>query len=151
MKVYLLKLLCINNNFCQQLPLCCASELHVMVLLCYSTLAIVLSCFTWLTCPYSSGLLHWHRGNHMIAPVPVKKPWSIWVKITTTQPQHTTFWPESKKMYSLPKPLKKIMAMLGTYYRLIIVQVYKIMVMYMAFNQVYKIWLINNSNVWQIL
>ena len=23
-------------------------------------------------CPYPSGLLHWHWGNHMIAPVPVK-------------------------------------------------------------------------------
>ena len=29
----------------------------------------------WLTCPYHSGLLHWHWGNHMIAPVPVKQPW----------------------------------------------------------------------------
>ena len=27
-------------------------------------------------CPYSSGLLHWHWGNHMIAPVPVKQPWN---------------------------------------------------------------------------
>ena len=25
-----------------------------------------------------SGLLHWHWGNHMIAPVPVKQPWNIW-------------------------------------------------------------------------
>ena len=24
-----------------------------------------------------SGLLHWHWGNHMIAPVPVKQPWRI--------------------------------------------------------------------------
>ena len=29
---------------------------------------------------YPSGLLHWHRGNHRIAPVPVKQPWRIWVK-----------------------------------------------------------------------
>ena len=28
-------------------------------------------------CQYSSGLLHWHRGNHAIAPVPVKQPWRI--------------------------------------------------------------------------
>ena len=28
--------------------------------------------------PYPSGLLHWHWGNHMIAPVPVKQPWRIW-------------------------------------------------------------------------
>ena len=25
--------------------------------------------------PYSSMLLHWYWGNHMIAPVPVKQPW----------------------------------------------------------------------------
>ena len=31
--------------------------------------------------PYSSGLLRWYWGNHMIAPVPVNKPWMIWVKI----------------------------------------------------------------------
>ena len=30
-------------------------------------------------CPYPSGLLHWHWGNLMIAPVPVKQPWRIWV------------------------------------------------------------------------
>ena len=29
--------------------------------------------------PYISGLLHWHWGNHMIAPVPVKQTWRIWV------------------------------------------------------------------------
>ena len=27
--------------------------------------------------PCASGLLHWHWGNHMIAPVPVKWPWRI--------------------------------------------------------------------------
>ena len=27
----------------------------------------------------SSGLLHWHWGNHLIAPLPVKWPWRIWV------------------------------------------------------------------------
>ena len=26
-----------------------------------------------------SGLLHWHWGNSMMAPVPVKQPWRIWV------------------------------------------------------------------------
>ena len=35
----------------------------------------ILSCFNL----YQSGLLHWHWGNHMIAPVPVKQPWRIWV------------------------------------------------------------------------
>ena len=28
---------------------------------------------------YLSMSLHWHWGNHMIAPVPVKQPWKIWV------------------------------------------------------------------------
>ena len=28
---------------------------------------------------YPPGLLHWHWGNHMIAPVPVEQPWRIWV------------------------------------------------------------------------
>ena len=45
----------------------------VLVLLCF-----VLTCFY----PYSSGLLHWHWGNHMIAPVPVKQPWRIRVNIS---------------------------------------------------------------------
>ena len=35
-------------------------------------------CFIY---PYISGSLHWHWGNHMIAPVPMKWPWKIWVKL----------------------------------------------------------------------
>ena len=33
------------------------------------------------------GLLHWNWGNPVIAPVPVKQPWRIWVKQIITQPQ----------------------------------------------------------------
>ena len=33
----------------------------------------------WLLSPVYSGLFHWHWGNHIIAPVPVKQPWRIWV------------------------------------------------------------------------
>ena len=34
--------------------------------------------YGWLSFyPYVSGLIHWHWGNHMIAPVPVKEPWQI--------------------------------------------------------------------------
>ena len=33
----------------------------------------------WLIFPYPSGLLHWHRGNLTIAPVPAKQPWWIWI------------------------------------------------------------------------
>ena len=53
----------------------------------------------WLIFPYPSGLLHWHRGNLTIAPVPAKQPWWIWINsscefimndnITTTK-QSTT-------------------------------------------------------------
>ena len=45
--------------------------------------------------PYPSGSLHWHWGNHVVAPAQVKQPWRIWVNklhkslgaynITTTQ------------------------------------------------------------------
>ena len=40
--------------------------------------------------PYPSGLLHWHWGNHMIAPVSVKQPWRIWVNATRTDNIATT-------------------------------------------------------------
>ena len=45
----------------------------------------------WLTWFYSypSGLLHWHWGNRMIAPMSVKQPWGIW----------TNAWYESNKNY----------------------------------------------------
>ena len=49
--------------------------------------------FWWLMSlihPYSSGLLHWHWGNHMIAPVPVKQPWRIWVNQSV--PNHNKTW-----------------------------------------------------------
>ena len=53
----------------------------------------------WLIFPYPSGLLHWHRGNLTIAPVPAKQPWWIWINIwcefimndcVTTTKQSTT-------------------------------------------------------------
>ena len=53
----------------------------------------------WLIFPYPSSLLHWHCANLMIAPVPAKQPWWIWINtscefimndcITTTK-QSTT-------------------------------------------------------------
>ena len=52
--------------------------------------------------PYPLGLLHWHWGNHTIAPVPVKQPWRIWVNrlcwfiandnITTTKQSTANLW-----------------------------------------------------------
>ena len=65
----------------------------VFALLCF---AVVIN---WLIVPHPSGLLHWHCGNLMIAPVPAKQPWWIWINtscefimndcITTTK-QSTT-------------------------------------------------------------
>ena len=40
--------------------------------------------------PYSSALLHWHWSNHMIAPVPVKQPWRIWVKSVGSKTKQST-------------------------------------------------------------
>ena len=39
--------------------------------------------------PYPSGLLYWHWGNHVIAPVPVKPPWRILEKIDGVTNKHT--------------------------------------------------------------
>ena len=43
-------------------------------------------------CPtYFSGLLHWRWGNHMIAPVPVKQPWKIWVNGWHESPKNSWY------------------------------------------------------------
>ena len=39
--------------------------------------------------PYSSGLLHWQQGNLTISLLPVKSPWSIWVKLTSIKIQQS--------------------------------------------------------------
>ena len=66
--------------------------------------------------PYSSGSLHWHWGNHMIAPLPVKKLWRIWMKLTSTKPNQimyhvcnswgmlsgVTWWPTQHALHDLP-------------------------------------------------
>ena len=46
--------------------------------------------FMWRVYLYSSGLIHWHWGNHMIAPVPVNQPWRIWIKPTVIKAQEMT-------------------------------------------------------------
>ena len=43
------------------------------------TLLCFVAVWFWLLSPVYSGLFHWHLGNHIIAPVPVKQPWRIWV------------------------------------------------------------------------
>ena len=52
----------------------------------------------WSIYPYLSGLLHWHLGNRMIAPVPEKQPWKIWVKLAITKPQQNTR--DQKSLYT---------------------------------------------------
>ena len=56
-------------------------------------------CFIYL---YSSGLLHWHWGNHMIAPVPVKQPWKSWL------PQCQ--WNNPEKSYDCPSAIVAMIA-----------------------------------------
>ena len=55
-----------------------------LLVLCFSSPCsyIITHGFLWYIYPYSSGLLHWHRGNCMIALVPVKWSWRICVKST---------------------------------------------------------------------
>ena len=83
------------NGICQALCIqYIPRNMHtVFALLCF---VVVIH---WLIFPYPSGLLHWHCGNLMIAPVPAKQPWWIWINtscefimndcITTTK-QSTT-------------------------------------------------------------
>ena len=68
-------------------PACPINHLYDFVLCCY--VVDVSSVLSRSVYPYHSGLLHWHWGNHMIAPVPVKLPWMIWVKHTSTKPQQS--------------------------------------------------------------
>ena len=50
----------------------CGKVIKTLLFLCFGTNQFY---------PHSPGLLHWHWGNHTIAPVPVKQPWRIWVNI----------------------------------------------------------------------
>ena len=52
---------------------------------------IYMHCSALMIHVYPSGLLHWHWGNHAIAPVPVKQPWRLWVNrnpLRTDTPQY---------------------------------------------------------------
>ena len=80
----------LSVHYSQYIP----GNMHtVFALLCF---VVVIH---WLIFQYPSGLLHWHCGNLMIAPVPAKQPWWIWINtscefimndcITTTK-QSTT-------------------------------------------------------------
>ena len=89
--------MCANDLFC------ITWEYHIQYIPRNMHTVFALLCFVevihWLIFPYPSGLLHWHRGNLTIAPVPAKQPWWIWINtscefimndcITTTE-QSTT-------------------------------------------------------------
>ena len=52
-------------------------------------LRFVVLCLVYqLICPHPSGLLHWHWGNHTIAPVPVKWPWKVWANASDGFPEN---------------------------------------------------------------
>ena len=65
---------------------------HSFVLLCFVVVVFsVYSGFIRNVYPYPSRLLHWHLhwhwGNQMIAPVPVKLPGRIWLKSAMNKPK----------------------------------------------------------------
>ena len=57
-----------------------------MILLCFDKFGYIIVFVGYLgrIYPYNSELLHWHRGNHMVTPVPVNWPCWIWVNRTLT-------------------------------------------------------------------
>ena len=52
--------------------------------------------YMWHDYPYSSELLHWHWGNHMIAPVPVKQPWRTQVNTSCESNRHCNITSKNK-------------------------------------------------------
>ena len=72
-----------NRKFKSKRKLCAYYVLYYMPQ-CLWDWIIIFSRFMWFVYPHSWWLLHWHWGNHMIAPVPVKQPWKKWVKLVNT-------------------------------------------------------------------
>ena len=62
---------------------------HTFVVLCFVVLISAFSGSMSSIYPYPSRSLHRHWGNRTIAPVPVKWPWRIWVKLTGTRSQQS--------------------------------------------------------------
>ena len=65
--------------------------------------------------PYFSGLLHWHWGNHMIAPMPVNQPWRIWVTQSHISTEHYTKTKQNKEQQNQVHILWDIVYMLCQY------------------------------------
>ena len=64
--------------------------MHSLVVHCFVVVTSSFSVNSYNTFTHTlQGYLHWHWGNHTIAPVPVKQPWRIWAKsinyLTTTK------------------------------------------------------------------
>ena len=55
--------------------MCTVHSIKYAHMLCCHLYAVLMNASS---CNYS-GLVSWHWGNHMIAPVPVKQPWRIWL------------------------------------------------------------------------
>ena len=76
--------------------------IHVTSLVCHCYFHIIRSCgLVWWIYPYSPGLLHWHWGNRMIAPMPVKQSRTICTKSTDPdfyKPQQNT--PKHKHVHN---------------------------------------------------
>ena len=75
---------------CMSVGICCICHkicTPILLYIYYLITETFLSGCMWFIYSYSSGLLHWHWGNHMIAPVPVKWPWRIRVRSSGAKPQ----------------------------------------------------------------
>ena len=73
-----------NYAYCSYIEVCCRSIPPISFRVTSPTLGQSYGCpsvskATLVFFPYPSGLFHRHWGNHMIAPLPVKQPWWIWI------------------------------------------------------------------------
>ena len=82
--------ICLGQESCRCWPsievthtrvhLCCIPGIVCFVVICCGLVTVDFT-HKW----YPSRLFHWHWGNHMIAPVPLKQPWRISVQIIHNQ------------------------------------------------------------------
>ena len=76
------------------------SMFHKIHIICWALLLVALIWVqflvgsVWYIFLYSSGLMNWRWGNHMIAPVPVNQFWRISVTLAITKP-HTRTQPHA--------------------------------------------------------
>ena len=80
--------------------------------------------------PYSSGLIHWHWGNHVIAPVPVKWLWKLWVN-----------WSHESTMWI---PISRMMVFLLSR----VISDYSLKYVYLGWYAIYHMALIDGTRTW---